>query len=195
MNQRGPIILAWEKSKQSRGSAEVKLMISETRRASVLWGRQCLYDRRITFCFPLVQRSSRPDRGADMGWIPGSTSPLYLLICKWANIRSLWCWLCCLHILTFQWNTDNHVIGRWQCTQLTWFSGSWALICVALVLFGLRKLIYTLPDKPSRLNYRRKPLCWQRWNPGRGNICLEILGKWISLPAWIVMTFFSHPFR
>lgn len=152
-------------------------MISETRRASVLWSRQSLYDRRITFCFPLVQKRSRPDRGADMGWIPGSTSLLCLLICKWANIRSLWCWLCCPHILTFEWNTDNHVIGRWRCTRLNWSSGSWALICVDLVLFGLRKLIYTFPDKTSQLNYRRKSLCWQRWNPGRGNICLEILAQ------------------
>lgn len=45
--------------------------------------------------------------------------------------------------------------------------------CCSPFLFEVRKLIYTFPDKTSQPNYRREPLCWQRWNPGRGNIYLE----------------------
>lgn len=157
------MMLAWEKSKRRRGSCSGE-MTDQWNKA-----RQCIVTATVSVWrenyipLPSCTKALRPEGGADVAGIPGATSVLYLLKCKWANIRSLWCWLCCPPTLTSEWNPDSHVIGGWRRAVAA------QLYCV---LFGLHKLMF--PEQSSQLNYGGKPLCWQRWNPGRGNICREI---------------------
>lgn len=152
-------------------------MISESKDARVLWNSPSVRNRRIKFGFPLAQRHSknrkRRRHGTDI-WLHLHHHDLWYANRHFQVIHQLLLFSSPQLTNSVQQTVQPCSKKRLKYRGLHCSGGHQTFLCFDIEWLGRHKLIFTFLDKNSRLNYPRKPLCWQRWNPGRGNICQEI---------------------